>query len=333
MTTENALMPTSNGTGRNIYQRIAAACKSISTIVKTGQIQTKNRTYTVATQSDVLLPVRDAINQNGLAFTSKIKSWSLATQKGKNSYGQEIDLTVLTLTMEYCLINMDNPAECISVDWPIVCSDEGGEIHKLFGKALTYALKYYFIQTFMLPRDDDDPDLDKNKDKDKDKKTESDDVPPYNSLSNKNGNGGAKPQQPPAPSTTQNGNGKSSNQPVHYENEDEVVYQDRCRLFNQTIAYMKAKNINLATVKAICEELGIKQDSFHMSRQEFVQLLNTLQERQEALEKQQAAKDTQEHAPLTQEETTPPPVNNDPPAPFTPPANPFEAPKEDAKKN
>ena len=136
---------------------------------------------------------------------------------------------------------------------------------------------------------------------------------------------------PPYP--IQNGNGKSSNQPVHYENEDELVYQERCRLFNKTIAYMKANNISPATVKAICEELGIKQDSLHMSPQQFVQLLNTLQERQEALEKQQAAKDAQEHAPLTQEETMPPPVNNDPPAPFTPPADPFDAHKEEAKKN
>ncbi len=125
----------------------------------------------------------------------------------------------------------------------------------------------------------------------------------------------------------------NSYQPVHLENEDEVVYQERCRLFNKTIAYMKTNNISPATVKAICEGLGIKQDSLHMSPQQFVQLLNTLQERQEELEKQQAAKDAQEHTPLTQEETTPPPVNNDPPAPFTPPADPFESPKEEAKKN
>ena len=255
----------------------------------------------------------------------------------RDKNGNEKTQFFTILHMEYTWINVDNPAETAVSEWAGTGIDD---FEKGLGKALTYSQKYYFVQTFIIDRNDDDPDANQhpndynynsrkqpaasNYQKDSYVQPTSSKATSFassqNSPTTQNGNG-------------QNGNGKSSNQPVHYENEDEVVYQDRCRLFNKTIAYMKVNNISPATVRTICEELGIKQDSLHMSSQQFVQLLNTLQERQEALEKQQAAKDAQEHAPLTQEETMPPPVNNDPPSPFTPPPDPFDAHKEEAKKN
>lgn len=320
----------------NLYQKLFYILQQVKAVKKTGKMNFGGG-YTYASSSDILEPIRDAIVAIGLVLIPRIKKIEVRDFQTKDKNGNEKTQFFTILHMEYTWINVDNPTETAVSEWAGTGIDD---FEKGLGKALTYSQKYFFSQTFLIDRNDDDPDANQypndhdynsrkqpaasNYQKDSYEQPTYPKTTPFASSQNspitQNGNG-------------QNGNGKSSNQPVHYENEDEVVYQDRCRLFNKTIAYMEVNNISPATVKAICKELCIKQDSLHMSSQQFVQLLNTLQKRQEALKKQQAAKDAQEHALLIQEETASPPVNNDPPAPFTPPTDPFEATKEEAKKN
>lgn len=283
----------------NIYQRIAAACDSIKTIVKTGQITTNRGTYTIATSSDVITPVRVGINKNGLVFICKIKSYEIQQKQNTNSYGKTYDLFWLTLNMEYTLVNIDNPEEKIVTEWPVVCSDESPEIHKLFGKALTYGQKYYFIQTFNLPRDDDDPDLggdkgsEKEPEKDKKKAKPSNPQPALNPppaikeqpipTSAPNGYHQQKVTTPtPPPETARPANNKPAVTPP---SSDDHEMKERERIKNAIKEYMALKKIPVTVVQNVAKSIGINKTSNDMTSTELNSVLQGIKEGQEYMER------------------------------------------------
>lgn len=304
----------------NIYQRIAAACNSIKTIVKTGTIKTTSRDYTVATASDVFTPVRNGINENGLAFTSKIKSYDIQKEQTVNSYGKEQHITRLTLMMEYTFINKDNPEEKIVIEWPVPCSDDGNEIHKLFGKALTYGLKYFFISFFILPRDDDDPDLGGDKGDGQ--------QPDQNKKKVKQGNPpSSQPNPPPAakplPAETSAPNGyhqqkvttptpptesarPANNPALVIPPGDDYEMRERERIKTEIKAYMTSKKIGLKVLQEVAKSLDINTQNPHeMTSTQLLNVFKGIKEGQEYIEKH-----PDEEAPLAEKQ--PAPVNATP---------------------
>lgn len=78
--------------------------------------------------------------------------------KGKGKSGEDKTETLYHVKMSYDIINVDNPDQHRVVPWGgSGCNgDEQG-----FGSALTYSLRYFFLNQFQIPTSKDDPDAKK----------------------------------------------------------------------------------------------------------------------------------------------------------------------------
>lgn len=122
----------------NIYQTIALIRKEVGAVEKKG-VNTFHK-YKYATANDIIHQVRDSINRHNLIILP-VGIEQLETSKE----GQ-----LESFTMLYKLIALDGSFEIVKIR----CSGEDKGDKKSY-KANTGALKYLFIQVFLLATDDD----------------------------------------------------------------------------------------------------------------------------------------------------------------------------------
>ena len=128
---------------KNIYQTILNIRGKVSSVLKKGT--NEYHKYNYATINDVLHEVRDYCNEEGLLIYPSGISDLLPSKEGQ----------VESFTMSYTLATEDGS----KIDVTVRCSGEDKGDKKAY-KANTGALKYLFIQLFLMPTEDD-PENDK----------------------------------------------------------------------------------------------------------------------------------------------------------------------------
>ena len=126
---------------------VNAVMREVSRVAKTGE--NKHHRYKYASEQDLLEAVRPAMVENGLILIPSDVRILNASKDGKQ---ERIDIAV-----DYHLHHTSGMGMKITV----ASSGIDGQ-DKALPKAMTMALKYAVIQTFMIPRGDD-PDRDQNK--------------------------------------------------------------------------------------------------------------------------------------------------------------------------
>ena len=118
--------------------------------------------YNVVSAGEIFGPVKKALERNGITIIPGIQTINNETimgtsiNKSTGEAEEKVKMYVVSGTMTYKLINVDDPSDFIDTTWAIVGSD-AQDPSKALGKALTYSHKYFYRTMFTL-NDGDDPD-------------------------------------------------------------------------------------------------------------------------------------------------------------------------------
>ena len=138
--------PTIQQKSSPLISAINNVMREVSRVKKTG-INSHHR-YSYASEEDLIEAIRPAMVSEGLIMIpSKVEILNVADQ-GKN---QRIDISV-----QYHIHHISGMGMVINVVSSGMDSQD-----KALPKAMTMALKYAIVQTFLIPRSDNDPDNDK----------------------------------------------------------------------------------------------------------------------------------------------------------------------------
>jgi hypothetical protein len=127
---------------KTLHQKLLAVQKSVGNYL---QAEKQGHQYKYVGSSDVLAPVRIAMDREGLLLLAEVLEHS--TEPGSQRFTE--------LTVRFVWINADNPQDREEFRWYGQGLDTG---EKGVGKALTYAEKYFLLKTFHIATDKDDPD-------------------------------------------------------------------------------------------------------------------------------------------------------------------------------
>ena len=135
------------GSIMNIYMKIVELRKEVEYLQKNSQDRQG------VTSSNVLCKLRPKMDSLNLVLVPSVTGHATFPKK---TYGKEDSKELFTeITMNFTLINGDNPEEKITADWYSQGIDMG---EKGIGKALTYGEKYFLLKLLQIPTDSDDPD-------------------------------------------------------------------------------------------------------------------------------------------------------------------------------
>jgi hypothetical protein len=124
-----------------LHQKLLEVQKTVNYL----QAAKEGHQYKYVGSSDVLAPIRNAMDEQGLLLFAEITSH--ATEGGKQRFTE--------LGVRFTWVNADNATEREAFDWYGQGLDTG---EKGVGKALTYAEKYFLLKFFHIATDKDDPD-------------------------------------------------------------------------------------------------------------------------------------------------------------------------------
>lgn len=128
-----------------LIQKLAAVMATIDRVQKRGR--NENHNYDYATEADIVAAVRAGLSQHGVMFLLKNQSlaWdTLSTRSG----GQQ---RLCTITAQFVFVDGET-GETLEIPMVGQGSDSGD---KAFYKALTGAVKYALLKTFLIPTGDD----------------------------------------------------------------------------------------------------------------------------------------------------------------------------------
>src|ERR1017187_977041 len=125
----------------NVYQRWNAVLKDCGSVAKSGE--NKDQKYTFMPAADLLKMLRPLIAKHGLVLKSEpnletITDAEYDTRSGGKMYGVRV-------SVEYTLINIDDPADCV-IFHGVADADDTGD--KALHKARTGAMKYTLRDNF-----------------------------------------------------------------------------------------------------------------------------------------------------------------------------------------
>ena len=141
-------MTTTTTKEKNIFQKLLQVKRSVDFIKKANQ----GMQYSYVSSSNVIIALRDAMNNEGLLLIPQVVESSNTTRENKK--GHTVYFTELKI--KFTWLNTLKPDEKIDCFWYGQGIDIEGE--KGVGKALTYAEKYFLLKFFNIPTDKDDPD-------------------------------------------------------------------------------------------------------------------------------------------------------------------------------
>jgi len=126
---------------KTLYQKLLAVQKAVNYL----QAVNEGHQYKYVGSSDVLAPIRTAMDEQGLLLFAEVLEH--ATEEGKQRFTE--------LVVKFTWVNADKPDEREEFLWYGQGLDTG---EKGVGKALTYAEKYFMLKFFHIATDKDDPD-------------------------------------------------------------------------------------------------------------------------------------------------------------------------------
>lgn len=174
----------------NIYEKLLEIKKTVEYLKK----ENAGVQYNFVSSSQVIGAIRNKMNELQVLLVPQVESANFTDiARGTNSKGKETVDILTELLMCFQWVNVENPAEVISVKWYGQGYDTNGE--KGVGKAYTYAEKYFLLKFFNIPTDKDDPDAFQEKSESKinkktksnnTEKTEKEEIDDFEILSNVN---------------------------------------------------------------------------------------------------------------------------------------------------
>ena len=137
----------------NIYQRMNNIMKSDTYIKK--REKKAGMQYSFASHDDVSAMASDVLTANGVAFIPTVNSYTVSENKQKTNFKGELVIeSKHQIHVKACFVNIDKPEERIDVEgWGYALDDAD----KGYGKALSYAIKYMLMKTFLIPTGDEEP--------------------------------------------------------------------------------------------------------------------------------------------------------------------------------
>lgn len=140
----------------NIYQRMNLVMKKVDYIKK--RVKKDGMKYNFVSHDDVSSLLHDPLAENGIMMIPTIDNYKIEWAKSfKTDYNtkarQEIEEKTHVLNMTVHFVNIDKPEDRITVTgcgYAIDNEDKG------YGKAMSYALKYVLLKTFLLESGDED---------------------------------------------------------------------------------------------------------------------------------------------------------------------------------
>lgn len=141
----------------NVYQKIATVMSSVAYIQKDGFVETgKGRGYKAVTDEKVITSIRPALISAGLIIIPVARDVRRTDEVVTGYDGSQKINRITEVDVTYRIINVDDPSDYIEV----VSSGAGVDTQdKGIGKAMTYARKYMFLNTFQIPTGEDADDI------------------------------------------------------------------------------------------------------------------------------------------------------------------------------
>ena len=142
----------------NIYQKLVEIRKSVPYLKKEAVSGSGSFGYNYTSSSQVLGAVRQKMDEMNILLVTKVVDKRINTREKQNAKGGVAITYEIELDLEFTWINADAPEETIVVQW-FGAGVDTGDSAKSFGKALTYAEKYFMLKEFNIATDNDDPDF------------------------------------------------------------------------------------------------------------------------------------------------------------------------------
>ena len=138
----------------NIVQKLALLRSKVPYIQKEQKQYIK---FSVVSSETVLKEFWGHMNELGIILKTDITEKTVdRIEIGASSKGKKIYSYLVTLTLRYTWINVDNQSDQLITEFIGISDDENSSY--AFGQALTYAEKTFFLKEFNIPTDDMDPD-------------------------------------------------------------------------------------------------------------------------------------------------------------------------------
>ena len=137
--------------GLSLLERLLAISTAIGPLVKGDFNQQQG--FRFVSSVDVLIPIREEMNKNGVLLTCDIEKVELGEKKNKSGSVQ----LLCNVWYLFAFINIDKPEDKLELRWFAQGIDSA---EKGPGKAATYAEKSFLLKQFHVPTPADDPDSD-----------------------------------------------------------------------------------------------------------------------------------------------------------------------------
>lgn len=132
---------------KNIYQRMSAITKEISTVAKNLQVGTGKNSYKAAGEADILAAVKPIEEKYGVySYPYDREIIESGTMERENQYGKSIQL-YMRIRVIYRFLCVDNPESYIDI---VAYGDGADPQDKAPGKAMTYADKYALMKAYKI---------------------------------------------------------------------------------------------------------------------------------------------------------------------------------------
>jgi hypothetical protein len=140
---------------KNLHQRMSAVMEDVQRLKKDKQVGSGNYAYQAMSEEKVATVLRNALITHGLVIFPVSQQHSMVDYQR----GDKV-ISLSTVDVQYKIVNIDNPTEfeyLASSGTGVDPQDKG------VGKAMTYAMKYVLMRTFLIPTGND-PDSVHNED-------------------------------------------------------------------------------------------------------------------------------------------------------------------------
>jgi len=126
----------------SLVSKLCSVRKQVNAVKRTKLVEYGRTKYKYAPSSEILFCVKEEIDEQGLILYPEISQ-------------SEFSGKTMQLSLNYIWVDSDTGEE-MRVEWR--AAGEDTDPSKAFGKALTYAEKYFLCRFFQIPTEEDDPD-------------------------------------------------------------------------------------------------------------------------------------------------------------------------------
>ena len=145
-----------------IYEKLLKIMEDCSYLLKDMQVGSGNFAYKAVSDEQVKIKVRESMIKNKVFghVTSIKEDYDYVTWNEKNKYGEkQKHQYTCKINGSYKFVDVENPDSTLEIPFFGYSIDSGD---KADGKAMTYAIKYMFVNCFVMPSGDDSDKVNSN---------------------------------------------------------------------------------------------------------------------------------------------------------------------------